>query len=236
MVNIMSKNLNSHLYIAFEGLDGSGKDTQLQLLINEIKSSKNKLFGDKYSNIWVTRQPTKITHSGKIISDLITKEEVSKEDATKWFIKDRIEHSHIIRDMLKHSFVLTSRCDFSSLVYQYAQGMDLEELYQMHKYGESGTQIPDITLVFSVSAKEGLERINGGRQEVPKEYFEQLDFLEECEEKEKKVISYLREKDGRTIIEINAQQSIEKVSQEVIAKLEEWFIKNSSQINLKFIS
>lgn len=211
------------LFIAFEGLDGSGKDTQLNLLLDEIKSSKNNLFGDKYSNIWVTRQPTKITPSGVTISNLIKERDVSKEEATKWFVKDRIEHSQIIREQMKHSFVLTSRCDFSTLVYQNAQGMNLDELYDMHKYGENGTQIPDITLVFRIPAEEGLKRIQGGRQEVPKECFEQLDFLQKCAEKENEVIPYLKEKDSRVIIEINAEQSIEEVRQEMVQKLEDWW-------------
>ena len=214
---------NQTLFIAFEGLDGSGKDTQLNFVIDMIKSSKNSLFGDKYSNIWVTRQPTKITPSGIAISNAIKERDVSKEEATQGFVQDRIEHSHIIREQLKHSYVLTSRCDFSTLVYQYAQGMDLDELYNMHKYGENGTQIPNITLVFKISAEEGLKRIQGGRQEVPKECFEQLEFLEKCEAKENEIIPYLREKDGRTIIEINAEQSIEDVSKEMLFKLEDWW-------------
>lgn len=211
------------LFIAFEGLDGSGKDTQLNCLLDEIKSSKNSLFGDKYSNIWVTRQPTKITLSGVTISNLIKERDVSKEEATKWFVKDRIEHSSIIREQLQHSFVLTSRCDMSTLVYQNAQGMNLDELYEMHNYGENGTQIPDITLIFRISAEVGLKRIQGGRQEVPAECFEQLEFLQECARKESEVIPYLRKRDGRVIIEINAEQSIEDVTYEMISKLEEWW-------------
>ena len=217
------------LFIAFEGLDGSGKDTQLHKLVDEIKSSKNNLFGDKYSNIWITRQPTKITKSGLEISEKIKQESVSKEDATKGFVQDRIEHSQIIKEQLTHSFVLTSRCDFSTLVYQYAQGMDLEELYYMHNYHKLiGTLIPDITLIFKIPAKIGLSRILGGRQEVPKECFEQLDFLEECERKEIEIIEYLRLKDGRCIIEINANQSVEDVTKEMILKLEEWWKKQNS--------
>lgn len=216
-------------FIAFEGLDGSGKDTQLSKLVDEIKSSKNSLFGDKYSNIWITRQPTKITKSGIEISEKIKQEHVSKEEATKGFVQDRIEHSQIIKEILKHSFVLTSRCDFSTLVYQNAQGMDLQELYAMHNYNEElGTLIPDITLVFRIPAQVGLSRILGGRQEVPKECFEQLEFLQKCEEKEQEVIEYLKRKDGRCILKINANQSVEEVTKEMIVKLEEWFAKYSN--------
>lgn len=215
-----------NLFIIFEGLDGSGKDTQLNLLINEIKSSKNKLFGDKYSNIWVTRQPTKITKSGIEVSEKIKTQSISKEDATKLFIQDKIEHSQIITKILQHSHVLSSRFDFSALVYQSAQGMSIEELYEKHQYNNEGTKIPDITLVFKISAKEGLKRIQGGRQEVPVECFEQLDFLEKCSIQEEKVIEFLRKKDRREIIEINAEQSIEDVTLEMIKKLEKWWLKN----------
>ncbi|MFP4402016.1 MAG: dTMP kinase [Candidatus Nanoarchaeia archaeon] len=222
--------MNSNfLFIAFEGLDGSGKDTQLLQLIDLIKSSSNNLFGDKYSNIWVTRQPTKITQAGVEISHKIKQEHVSKEEATRGFIQDRIEHSQIIKTMLHHSYVLTSRCDFSTLVYQSAQGMDLEELYEMHKYDDiNGTLIPHITLLFKVSPEVGLKRISSTRQDVPVEYFENYDFLKKCQRKEQVVIEYLKEKDGRCIIEINAEQNIEAVTQEMLEKLEEWHNNNDS--------
>lgn len=214
------------LFIAFEGLDGSGKDTQLNLLIDEIKSSKNKLFGDKYSNIWITRQPTKMTPSGIAISEKIKSESVSKEEATQGFVQDRIEHSQIIREQLQHSFVLTSRSDFSTLCYQSAQGMDVDELYELHQYGdETGTLIPDITLVFKIPAEVGLSRIQEGRQEVAKECFEELEFLKKCSNQEEFLIPYLKNKDGRIIIEINANQSIEEVKNEMVSKLEVWWSK-----------
>lgn len=215
---------SNFLYIAFEGLDGSGKDTQLLQLIDLIKSSSNELFGDKYSNIWVTRQPTKITPAGVEISNKIRQKSVSKEEATRGFIQDRIEHSQIIKEMLHHSYVLTSRSDFSTLVYQSAQGMNLEELYDLHKYdSDKGTLIPHITLLFKVSPEIGLKRISSTRQDVPVECFENYDFLKECEKQEKTVIDYLKEKDGRCVIEINAEQTIEKVSKEMLQKLEQWW-------------
>lgn len=210
-------------FIAFEGLDGSGKDTQLHRLIDYIKSSDNELFGDKYSNVWITRQPTKITKSGIDMSEKLKQKDMSKEDATNGFIQDRIEHSFIIRDMLKHSFVLTSRCDMSTLIYQSSQGMSLEELYEKHNYGNLGTQIPDITLVFKVSPEVGLKRIQSHRQDVPIECFENYDFLKECEKQEKIVIDYVKNRDGRVVIEIDSEQSIDDVTKDMVLKLEEWF-------------
>ena len=125
------------LFIAFEGLYGSGKDTQLHKIINYLKNN------DKYCNIWVTREPTKITESGNNISELL-KGVVTKEDTIKYFIKDRKEHSNIIKDMLKHSHVLTSRYDFSTYAYQMAQGSTFDELYNAHNYNID-IIIPDIT-------------------------------------------------------------------------------------------
>lgn len=39
-------------FIVFEGLDGSGKDTQLNKAVEYIRTM------DKYAQIWITREPT----------------------------------------------------------------------------------------------------------------------------------------------------------------------------------
>nr|QBK90150.1 MAG: thymidylate kinase [Pithovirus LCPAC102] len=201
--------LRKNLFIAFEGIDGSGKDTQLNNIVTYLKNN------DKYCNIWVTREPTNITKSGNKILQLL-KDDISKEDATKYFIEDRKEHSNIIKNILTHSHVLTFRFDFSTYAYQMAQGMKFKELYDMHNYTKD-TIIPDITFVFNISVKTALYRIHKRNDTI--ECFEHITFLVNVKTKINKIINKLIEKDGRTIICINGQQSIENITAEIIDKL-----------------
>lgn len=211
--------MNKKLFITFEGIDGSGKDTQLLNLIDEIKTDNNNLFGDKYSTIWVTREPTKLTEPGKTICKLIKGESVSKEDATKYYIEDRKEHTKIIKEMINHSFVLSSRYDLSTLSYQMTQGMSFDELYKLHMYNkENGCLIPDLTIVFDIDAETSLKRVTK-RSSDDLECFEKLDFQKKIVDNLKYCINELKKRDGRKIIVVNANQSIEKVKEEMINKI-----------------
>ncbi len=212
------------LFIAFEGIDGCGKDTQLHRLVETIKEDDDYPFGNKYSNIWVTREPTKITSSGVEIARLIRQRDVSGEEATEFFVKDRKEHSTIIKEMLEHSHVLTSRYDLSTLSYQMSQGMNFDELYEMHEYGkEGGCVIPDITLVFDLTVDEAFNRMSG--RNSADECFEKKDFQEKVRENLMFCIDELRKRDGRKIIVVDASKSKEEVTREMIEKIAEFLGK-----------
>ena len=209
---------NKKYFITFEGIDGSGKDSQIHKLGELIKEDENGFYGDKYSNIWITREPTKITPSGKEISRLLRTSKISKEDASRLFVQDRVEHTNLIRDFLNHSDVLCSRYDLSTLTYQYSQGMDFDELYSMHGYGKpDGALIPDITILFDLTAEEAAKRT--AKRDSEKEFFEELEFQQKVRDNTYWCINRLRQYDGRRIIVINADQSIEDVTKEMYQKL-----------------
>lgn len=204
-------------FISFEGIDGCGKDTQLHKLVEAIKEDDGHPFGNKYSHVWVTREPTQITKAGIKISNLIRERDVSKEEATKYYVEDRLEHTVLIKDMLKHSHVLTSRYDLSTLAYQMTQGMDFEELYEMHKFGEDdGCVEPDLTLVFDLSVDTAFERM--GNRDSAQECFEKKDFQEKLKGNLSYAIDELRKR-GRKILVIDASKSIDEVTAEMIEKI-----------------
>lgn len=210
--------MQKNYFISFEGIDGSGKDTQLHKL-SEILRDDNEILGNKYCNIWITREPTKITKSGKLINELLKTNNLPKETAVKYFIEDRKEHSKIIKEIKKHSHVLVSRYDISTLLYQMTQGMDFETLWKEHKFEEeNGCTTPDLSIIFDIDTKTAVERINKRNNE--KEFFETLEFQKKlrenlfiCIEKIKKI------NPERKIIIINANQSIEEVTNEMKIKV-----------------
>jgi dTMP kinase len=210
--------MKKNFFISFEGIDGSGKDTQLIRLLELVRKDDNYPFGDKYSRVWVTREPTKITESGKKISSLIREREVSGEEATNLFVNDRKEHSKIIKKVLEFSHVFTSRYDLSTLSYQLSQGMDFNYLYNLHSYNdEEGTLIPHITLVFDLPVDVAFKRTSSRNEKI--ECFEKDNFQKKIRENLSFVIDELRKRDGRKIILINANQSVEDVTKEMCEKI-----------------
>jgi len=219
----MSKSLKRYFF-SFEGIDGCGKDTQLNALVGYLRDD-DSLIGNKYANVWTSREPTKDTVSGTEIANLIRQRDVSKEEASEYFIKDRIEHSVRIRDLLTDSFVLLSRFDLSTFAYQMAQGMNFDHLYDLHRYSDvDGTLIPDLTIVFDLPVDVATKRLSS--RDGIKECFETSDFQRVVFEKQKEAIDLLYKKDGRKIIVVNANQSIEAVTREMISKIEGVFVKS----------
>lgn len=207
------------LFITFEGIDGSGKSTQISRLLHVIRD-ENSSFGGKYSTVWVSREPTKLTESGKTISSAIRERIVSAEEATDLFIRDRIEHTrNFIRPRLREgSYVLLDRYDLSTYAYQMTQGIEFERLYQLHKYNDEGAIIPDITIVFDIPAKIALDRIAKRNGWV--EQFEVPAFQIKLEKIQDEAIQLIQKlQPQRKIIRVNANQSVEDVTKEMIEKL-----------------
>jgi len=200
------------LFITFEGIDGSGKGTQIDALVSYIRNGKGDLFGNKYSFIHIHRNPTKVTESGREISQkLRSGEDIS---ATELFVKDRKEHTKIIRENLKYAHVICDRYDISTLAYQMMQGMSPDYLYELHNYG-SEVLIPDITIVFRIPVEVALERIS--KRSDKKEFYENEEMQRKIDENLTYWVKRLSKE--RTIIEVSSNQSREDVTKEMISKL-----------------
>jgi len=210
----MKARKNENYFIAVEGMDGCGKDTQINNLVNYFKDK------NKYANVLVTREPTKITGPGRMIGDLLKTDRLTKEDATELFINDRIEHSYIIEQQLVHSHVISSRYDLSTLSYQMTQGMEFEVLYDKHKYNKyRGCLIPDVTIVLDIDVTEALKRIN--KRDDGKEFFENRPFLTSLYANLYKATEEIKLRDDRKILVVNGKQSPEVVKTEMLKKLDE---------------
>ena len=208
-----------NLFITFEGIDGSGKDTQMINLINFLKEK------NKYLNIWTTREPTNLTNEGIKISEFLksSKKIIDKKITTNLYVKDRLKHTKLIKNYLKNSFVLCSRYDFSTFTYQNVQGYDIEKLYELHKYNKKdGCIIPDLTIVFLIDEKTSLNRVK--KRKNQKEFFEKEEFLKEVLKVQKETIKFLEKKDKRKIITINANCDIEKVRKDLIKKVSKFLV------------
>jgi dTMP kinase len=211
-----------NLFITFEGIDGSGKDTQMHNLIKHIRGNK-EIFGDKYTNITVTREPTKYSKWGREISEKLKEDKfLSVKETTNLYIKDRIEHTKLIKEQLKTSFVLCSRYDLSTLSYQMTQGEIFDNLYNFHKYNEiNGCLIPDITIVFLVNPEEGFRRAK--KRGEKKEFFEKLEFQKLISKNLDFCINEIKKRQKkRKVIIINANNSIENIELELVEKLKKY--------------
>jgi dTMP kinase len=214
--NLSEKIFEKKRFIVFEGIDGSGKDTQFYLFTKYLRE-KNKHLG-----LLLTREPTKITESGKKISLLLKKNQISKEDALKYFIQDRIEHSKIIRENLKYFYVLSTRFYLSTFLYQFAQGISFEEIFKLHKFDDKeGVIIPDIIFYLKIDLETALSRIKSRGEDI--EVFENKQFINNILKSEDLVLKKLQDK-FKNIIIIDGNKTPEEVHLDVIKHFKKFLL------------
>jgi dTMP kinase len=153
--------------IAFEGIDGCGKSTQLQLLAAALAA--------RGVDVVTTREPTDGEHGRRIREMARSGKPVDPEQELEWFVDDRREHvAELIEPALASGrMVLTDRYYLSSVAYQGARGLDAKAILEA---SEAEFPLPDLAIVVEVTPEHGIKRIRtrGGTAEP---VFEELDFL-----------------------------------------------------------
>lgn len=156
------------ILIVFEGLDGCGKSTQLRRAATALKA--------RGAEFVVTREPTDGVWGRRIREMARSGEGVAPETELKWFFEDRREHMREVVEpaLAAGRIVLSDRSYISTVAYQGARGLDPAKILAD---SEAEFVRPDLVLLFEISAKQGLERVNerGGQSEP---VFENLEFLE----------------------------------------------------------
>lgn len=159
--------VNSGKFIAFEGIDGSGKSTQLALLAAALEASG--------VDVVRTKEPTDGPWGRRIRELARSNERVAPETELAWFVEDRREHmARIVAPSLAAGrVVLSDRCYLSSVAYQGARGLDPAKVLSD---SEAEFPRPDLAILVVVSPEHALERISS-RGGVAEPLFEEVEFL-----------------------------------------------------------
>ncbi len=199
------------LFITFEGLDGSGKTTQIKLLSSYLKS--------KGFDVVLTIEPGGTGIGGKIRKILLAKGnlDISHKTETFLFLASRAElTSKVIKPALREGkIVICDRFFDSTLVYQgIARGLGEKQILDMSLWATSGL-VPDITFLLSIKAGKGEERISDANRKKDRIELEEDDF------KEKIYRGYLEiaRKNKKRFVVINGEKSIESIFEEIKSKI-----------------
>lgn len=190
--------------VAFEGLDGSGKSTQLARAHARLRAGRHEVVA--------TREPTDGPHGRRIRELAAAGARAAPDQELALFVADRREHvtSVIAPALARGALVLTDRYYLSTVAYQGARGLDPERLLS-----ESETEfpVPDLALLFDLDPLLCRERLRarGGLRE---EAFEALDRLERVAG----VFASLRRP---YLLRIDARGSVDDVSARVAAAFAE---------------
>lgn len=198
-------------FITFEGIEGSGKSTQINLTSTWL-SQKG------IAHI-VTRDPGG-TKAGETIRRLLlhqTDAELAPLTEVTLFTAARhqLMHEIILPALERNSWVLCDRFIDSTIAYQgHGRGVGEEIVRSLHSY--TGNQMPDLTFVLDVEVETGLHRLG---KEV-KDRFESLDFS--FHRRVRDAYLQLAAREPNRIELLDASQPVEAIQKSIREHLNRW--------------
>lgn len=190
--------------LAFEGLDGCGKSTQVAKLARALRAAG--------IDVVTTREPTDGPTGRRIREMARSGETVPPEQELRWFTEDRREHvAQVIRPALERGqVVVTDRYFLSTVAYQGARGLPVERIL-----ADSVAEfpLPDLVILLEIEPAVGLARVEGrGGEREP--VFEKREFLEA-------VAANFRALDLPYLARIDGERSEDTVARDVRACVRE---------------
>ncbi|MBQ7125897.1 dTMP kinase [bacterium] len=192
------------LFITFEGADGCGKTTQLNLLKEYLEQ--------KGYEVVVTREPGGKGLGEKVREILLNYDgEVSDRCESFLFLADRAQNIDIIVNPAINlgKIVLCDRHTDSSVAYQgYGRGLDIEQINKLNALATNNRK-PDLTLVFDVDIETSMQRVGQEKDRMEsagKEFFNRVrnGYLE------------IAKQEPERIKVVDSTKSIDKVKIDVI--------------------
>ncbi|GHS38026.1 thymidylate kinase [Helicobacter pylori] len=188
------------MYVVLEGVDGTGKSTQVGLLKGRFK---NALF---------TKEPGG-TRMGESLRHIALNESISELARAFLFLSDRAEHiESVIKPALKEKkLIISDRSLISGMAYSAFSSLELNLLATQSVLPEK--------IILLVIDKEGLKQ-RLSLKSLDKIENQGTEKLLAIQQKIKTHAYALKEKFGCEVLELNAQKSVGDLHRQIIAFIE----------------
>ena len=191
--------------ITFEGIDGSGKSTQIQLLEAEFEK-----LGISYKTF---REPGGTKLSEKIRTILLDEENIELYSNAESLLfaaaRAQLTAEQIKPAITKGEFVICDRFTDSTIAYQgYGRGLNINNLELINTIATDGL-IPDITFILDIDPQKATERlktVNPDRMEAAG-----IDFFKKI----RQGYCQIREQNQSRCIVINGEKPQKDISKEI---------------------
>lgn len=204
-------------FISFEGIDGSGKTTQIRLLEKSLK--------DLQIPVLMIREPGGTAVSEKIRDILLNADhnEMCSETELLLFAAARAQLTReIIKPALvQGTWVICDRFTDSTMAYQgYGRGFDTEEIKRLNALATDGL-LPDRTFLIALSVTTCAERMNS-RGEGTKNHLDQESraFMERVHKGYMELAACNQER----IVVLDGGRSPQVIADEIFNKIRKEFI------------
>lgn len=149
------------LFITFEGIEGSGKTTQILDLAQSLKGK---------AEVVLTREPGGTPLADAIRETLLAQSSQGMLPETELLLYELARRDHIeeiIRPALERgAVVLCDRFTDATIAYQgYARGLPIQKIEWLNQVATGGLK-PDRTFLFDLPVSEGLKRAHGRKKKL----------------------------------------------------------------------
>ncbi len=191
--------MRTGLLIAFEGIDGAGKTTQLGLLASTLERQGWRVLR--------TKEPTDGPF-GRRLRESARTGRLPADEELELFLRDRAEHvDAVIRPALaRGDAVLVDRYVWSTAAYQGARGLDPSAILARN----AAFPVPDLVVLLDVDPAVGVGRVRARDQR--ENLFEQLEALTEARR-------IFLELVARPVVHIDGDRPIPQVAAEILNAL-----------------
>jgi len=202
--------MKKNFFIAFEGLDGSGKSTQARLLAKKLEEQGLK--------IYLTSEPTD-SSIGRLIRDIFQhKQEADHRTIAALFAADRLDHllnktNGILKKLDEGHTVITDRYYFSSYAY-HGTHMDMNWVIEANSLSADLLR-PDLTIYIDILPEESMKRLNKGRSST--ELYETMENLKQVKEKYFEAFEILKDKEK--IFITRGDRPVEEIAKDIAQKV-----------------
>ena len=158
------------MFITFEGIEGSGKSTQIELLRSSLKEEGNA--------VEILREPG-TTQLGEKIRDIFLEKTNEKVDPiTEAFLlyasRKHLDQNFLQEHLKNRSIVIADRYSDATIAYQ-CFGKGLSEDFVQYIHEKSDLLSPDLTFYMDITAEASKARIDD--RELDRMESESLDFF-----------------------------------------------------------
>ena len=197
------------LFIVFDGMDGTGKTTQMRLLCEKLRSLGIETV--------LTAEPSTSPDGQALRRALSGKEPANNSRMAALFLIDRIGHNAEIAGwMAEGKTVISDRYYYASMAYQ-GQGDDFEWVARMN-LDCPHIRKPDGAILLDMNPEDSMARIRAGRTSAELEIYETVAQQEKIRARFARVTEYLKDRD--LILTVNAAGTVEEVAERVWAAYE----------------
>ena len=208
---MMNDSKAKSLFIAFEGIDGSGKSTHSKLLAQKLESLGK--------GVHRTFEPTD-SEIGTMIRNIITgKKQADPRTLAGLFVADRLNHilnkeNGMLDFINQGKHVITDRYYFSSYAY-HSLDMDMDWVIAANSLSASILK-PDVHFFIDVDPDVCMKRIEANREGL--DLFESLEKLKAI--RENYIRAFAKLKHEENIVVIDGNRSIELIADDVWSWME----------------